>query len=155
MNSRKERPQRPTILLTVIGFAMLASGPFVMDPASTPRDQWSWHGTVHQLLGAIGFTLMPVSCFVFWRRFRKDTLWRTFAGWTLAAGVIIVAAIVLMKIGQIEPVATNSISPWIGLLQRLALITYFAWIVAFAWRLGLLHEANVTPTAPGFPPSLE
>jgi hypothetical protein len=29
----------------------------------------------------------------------------------LAAGVIIVAAIVLMKLGQLEPVATNLVSP--------------------------------------------
>jgi hypothetical protein len=52
---------------------------------------------------------MPVSCFVFWRRFREDHLWRKFAGWT--RGVIIVAAIVLMKLCQLEP---NPVSPWSG-----------------------------------------
>jgi hypothetical protein len=74
---------------------------------------------------------MPVSCFVFWRRFREDHLWRKFAGWTFAAGVIIVAAIVLMKLGQLEPVATNPVSPWSGLLQRALLITYFGRIFTF------------------------
>jgi hypothetical protein len=62
-----------------------------------------------KLLGAIGFAIMPVSCFVFWRRFREDHLWRKFAGWT--RGVIIVAAIVLMKLCQLEP---NPVSPWSG-----------------------------------------
>jgi hypothetical protein len=43
-----------------------------------------------------------------------------------------VAAIVLMKLGQLEPVATNPVSPWSGLLQRVLLITYFGWIFTFA-----------------------
>src|SRR5215510_12133047 len=37
----------------------------------------------------------------------RGYLWRKFEGWTLAAGVIIVAAIVLMKLNQLEPVATQ------------------------------------------------
>jgi len=37
----------------------------------------------------------------------RGYLWRKFAGWMLAAGVIILAAIVLMKLGQLEPVATQ------------------------------------------------
>ena len=33
-------------------------------PVSTPREAWSGHGTMHQLLGALVFSLMPVR----WRR---------------------------------------------------------------------------------------
>ena len=44
----------------------------------------------------------------------RGYLWRKFEGWTLAAGVIIVAAIVLMKLNQLEPVATQPGESLIG-----------------------------------------
>jgi hypothetical protein len=120
------------ILLAVIGFSLLISGPLVTDPASTPREQWSWHGTLHQLFGALVFSLSPVSCFVFWRRFRDDPKWRSLQWWTLAAGVIIVTSVVLMKVGQTPP---NALNAWIGLIQRAALVTYLSWIFTFAMAL--------------------
>ena len=132
------------VLFAIIGLAILASGPFVIDPASTPRDQWSRHGTIHQLLGAIAFSLMPASCFVFWRRFCEDKKWQSLRWWTLAAGVIFVAAIVLMKVAQLDPIADNPVSPWMGLIQRVALITYFAWIAVVALRLG---KTDLRPSA--------
>jgi hypothetical protein len=120
------------ILLAVIGFSLLVSGPFVMDPATTPREQWSWHGTLHQLFGALVFSLSPVSCFVFWRRFRDDPKWRSLQWWTLAAGVVVVTSVVLMKVGQTPP---NALSAWVGLIQRTALVTYLSWVFTFALAL--------------------
>jgi hypothetical protein len=38
----------------------------------------------------------------------------------------------VMKLGQLEPIATNPVSLWSGLLQRVQLITYFGWISMFA-----------------------
>ncbi len=51
-------------LLGAIALGILLSGPFVMDPMGTPPEATSAHGTVHQILGACVFTLMPISCFV-------------------------------------------------------------------------------------------
>lgn len=124
------------ILLTILGCGFLASGPFVMDPVSTPREAWSGHGTMHQLLGALVFSLMPVSCLVFWRRFRADLSWQPLRSWTLAAGIVIVVSIVLMKTGLSEPTATpGRLRAWVGLLQRIALVCYLAWIIGFAQHL--------------------
>jgi hypothetical protein len=120
------------ILLAIIGFSFLVSGPFVMDPASTPRDQWSWHGTLHQLFGALVFSLAPVSCFAFWRRFRDDPNWRSLQWWSLAAGMIVVTFVVLLKVGELPP---NALSGWVGLIQRAALVTYLSWVFTFAWAL--------------------
>lgn len=64
------------ILLRIIAIGYLLSGPFVMDPANTPRNQMTFHGTIHGILGGIVFSLMPVSCFVFLRRFREDPEWQ-------------------------------------------------------------------------------
>jgi hypothetical protein len=120
------------LLLAIIGFSLLVSGPLVTDPASTPREHWSWHGTLHQVFGALVFSLAPVSCFVFWRRFRADPRWRSLHRWTFVAGVIIVASVVLLKVGELPP---NPLSAWVGLIQRVALVTYLSWIFTFAWAL--------------------
>ena len=63
------------ILLLICATCLIVSGPFVMDPLSTPPDQMSWHGIIHNILGAIFFSLSAVSCFVFFRRFRDDPKW--------------------------------------------------------------------------------
>ena len=126
------------LLLTVLGFCFFASGPFVMDPVSTPRQAWSGHGTMHQLIGALAFSLMPASCLVFWRRFRADPRWEPLRSWTLAAGIAIIASVVLMKIGLGDPAAPpGPLRGWVGLLQRSALVFYLAWIFTFARQLAL------------------
>jgi len=63
------------LLMVIIAIGFLFSGPFVMDPMGTLRDQMSIHGTLHGILGGLVFSLMPVSCFVFLRRFREDQKW--------------------------------------------------------------------------------
>lgn len=124
------------IILAVIGICLFFSGPFVMDPASTPRSEWSTHGIVHQLLGAVVFTLAPVSTFVFLRRFRSDPKWQLLQWWTLAAGIIMVAAVVFLRIAaQPPPAPPNALTPWSGLIQRALIIPFMAWSFMFAWRL--------------------
>lgn len=123
------------VLLGIIGFSLLVSGPLVMDPASTPRVLWSLHGTLHQLFGALVFSLAPISVFVFWRRFRIDPKWRSLSAWTLIVGLILVVAVVLLRIPAVPPAPPNSLNPWVGLIQRAALIPYHAWIFTFALAL--------------------
>jgi hypothetical protein len=130
------------ILLTIIGISFLASGPLVMDPVATPVDQLSWHGKLHtNLFGALVFSLSPISCFVFLRRFREDLKWRRFQSWTLAAGTITAAAVLLMSIGPTNPpAAPNAFNEWIGLIQRTFIVTYLGWQFTFA--LGLHRRAS-------------
>jgi hypothetical protein len=124
------------ILLTIIGISLLVSGIFVMDPVTTPRDQMSWHGKLHGLFGALVFSLSPVSCFVFLRRFREDSRWRPLRWWTLAAGTITAAAVVVMSVGPARPpAAPNAFNEWSGVIQRTVLVTYLSWQFTFAWRL--------------------
>ena len=125
------------ILLTIIGISFLASGPLVMDPVTVPPDQMSLHGKLHMnLFGALVFSLSPVSCFVFLRRFREDPKWRSLGWWTLAAGIITVAVVVVMAAGPTQaPAAPNAFNAWRGLIQRTLIVTYTPWIFTFAWRL--------------------
>ena len=123
------------ILLAIIGFSFLVSGPLVTDLAATPRDQMSLHGILHGIFGALVFSLSPVSCFVFWRRFREDSLWQHLQGWTLAAGIITTVAVVLLSAATKTRVIPNAFTPWNGLIQRMVIIPYLTWIILFASSL--------------------
>lgn len=125
------------ILLRIIGVSFLASGLFVMDPVTTPPDQLSRHGKLHTFFGALVFSLSPVSCFVFLRRFRADPTWRALQRWTLAAGTISAASVVAMAVGPTQPpAAPNTFNRWIGVIQRTALVTYLGWQLTVALALG-------------------
>ena len=123
------------ILLAIIGFSFLVSGPLVTDVAATPRDQMSLHGILHGIFGALVFSLSPISCFVFWRRFRQDPNWQPLKGWTLTAGIITTAAVILLSASTKTQVIPNIFTPWNGLIQRMVIIPYLIWIFSFAFAL--------------------
>jgi hypothetical membrane protein len=120
------------ILLTIIAILFLVSGPFLMDPMGTPPDQASVHGTIHGLAGGIIFLLMPISCFVFLRRFRVDTNWQSLQWWTLALGIVIAVAVVLLTISSKLPKVQNIFKDWLGLIQRVIIVPFMAWVFIFA-----------------------
>lgn len=129
------------ILLVIIGFSLLFSGFFITDPTNTPRNLWTIHGTIHQLFGAFVFLLSPVSCFVFWSCFRNNLKWKSLQLWTFTAGTIIAIAVIFLRIGSIKTsFSINDLYEWLGLIQRIALITYLIWIFTFA--LGLYKRAS-------------
>lgn len=123
------------LLLAIIGFGFLISGPLVTDLSATPRDQMSLHGIFHGIFGALVFSLAPVSCFVFWRRFREDPNWKHLQGWTLTVGIITTAAVVLLSAATKTAVMPNALTPWNGLIQRTVIVPYLIWIFTFAFTL--------------------
>lgn len=123
------------ILLAIIGFSFLVSGPLVTDVAGTPRDQMSLHGVIHGIFGALVFSLSPVSVFVFWRRFREDPDWKHLQSWTLIAGIITTVALILFTASAKQPIQPNVFTPWNGLIQRTVLVPYLVWIFTFAFHL--------------------
>lgn len=128
------------ILLTIVAILFLVSGPLVMDPTGTPLSQATVHGTIHGLAGGIVFLLMPITCFVFVRRFRVDPEWRSLQWWTLALGIIIAAAVVLLTISSKLPEVQDVFQNWLGLIQRTIIVPFMAWVFIFA--LGLLRRIN-------------
>jgi hypothetical protein len=127
------------ILLTVIALGYFLSGPFVMDPPGTPPFAMSWHGIAHGVLGAVVFTLMPIVCFVFLRRFARDADWHWFRIGTLLAGLVIAIAVLLLSVVTKTAAVIDTFAPWVGLIQRAAIVPFMAWVFAFA--LGLRTKA--------------
>jgi len=135
------------ILFAIMGLSLLASGPFVMDPQATPFSQMAWHSRVHHVLGAVVFSLGPASCLVFFRRFRRDPAWRPLGAWTFAAGLLMAAAVVLMKLATLPGGASvNALQAWLGAIQRVAIVSLMAWVASLGWWM--LREGFQQP----FPP---
>jgi hypothetical protein len=128
------------ILLSIISILFMVSGPFRMDPTGTPLDQITVHGTVHGLAGGIIFILMPITCFVFLRRFRLDPDWRSLQWWTLGLGIIIAAAVILLTIASKSPSVESIFIDWLGLIQRFIIIPFMLWVCLFA--LGLRRRID-------------
>ncbi len=120
------------ILLTIIAFGYFFSGPFVMDPANTPLAETTFHGKMHGIFGAIVFLLMPITIFVFWRRFHSDPKWQFLQGWTLILGTICAAVDIYFSIISKIPILLTSQSPWIGLIQRGVIAPFMIWVFVFA-----------------------
>jgi hypothetical membrane protein len=137
-------------LLGISGLCCIGGGLFVMDPLPTPLAQLSWHGWLHALLGVVLSYALPISCFVFLRRFRQDREWRVLARWTLTAGVLSVALIVVLKaiVWTTRLVPENAAGAWGGLVQRLFFFTWLGWQFAVAVRLHRLARDEVTGATP-------
>ena len=124
------------VLLTIIAVALFASGPFVMDPMGTVREAMTVHGILHNIFGAFVFSLTPVTCFVFWRRFRTDESFRSLRTWTLVAGIVTTLAVVLLRIATPRPPGPgNALTSFTGVIQRTEAVTFFAWVFTFARAL--------------------
>ncbi|MGC3995712.1 MAG: DUF998 domain-containing protein [Propionicimonas sp.] len=127
------------VLVGIIGACLLLSGPFVMDPAGTPTGAMTTHGLVHGILGAIVFLLMPVVPFVLLRRLGREPTLHGLWWPTLVLGVFIAVADVVFTVATKVPTLAAATAPWAGLLQRLVLVPFMAWVLLLA--TGLLRRA--------------
>lgn len=120
------------VLLTIIAVCYFFSGPFVMDPAGTPLARATIHGTIHGILGGIVFMLMPISCFIYLRRFWSDPEWKHMKWWTLVLGTLSAIGTILLTLTTKSPYLAVYFSPWFGLIQRTVIIPFMVWIFVFA-----------------------
>ncbi len=118
-------------LLFLSALCFFLSGPFVMDPLGSSRADASVHGTIHGILGAVAFLLMPITCFVFYSRFRKDQGWPYFKGWTIAAGIVTSCTVVFFSVVSKSLLLARHFNDWLGLIQRSVIVPYMAWLLAF------------------------
>ena len=136
---RKGKASRAgVVLFAIMACLFIVSGPFVMDPTGTPQSALTIHGTIHGLAGGIIFLLMPISIFVFLRRFREDPSWQSIQRCTLVLGVIEAATDLFFIITSKVPQILNAFTGWMGLIQRAALVPFMIWV--FVFGLGLLRR---------------
>ncbi len=128
----KKVSQTGPTLITVFAVCLFLSGLFQMDVMTIPPSQVSLHGIIHGILGGIAFLLMPISCFVFFRRFNQDPTWSSFATWTLLMSVLLSLTLALFIVASKFTFGRNIFHNWLGLLQRMVLVPYLFWLFTFA-----------------------
>lgn len=126
------------IIFRILAICLFLAGPFVMD---SYYPSFTFHGKVHDILGWIVFPLMPISCFVFLRRFREDPNWQFLKWWTLGLGLLSALGVVLLTMAAKSADARNLFNHQLGLIQRIIIVPFMLWIFIFA--LGLLKRSKM------------
>ena len=122
------------ILLGIFGLCLIGAGLFVTDPLlgyppgepSTP----TLHGVLHMLLSLVAFIALPAACFVLARRFAGDPVWRGWAFYSIATGILVVVFFIITDL-----VASLNPNGPAGFFQRLSIIIGWGWISLLALRL--------------------
>jgi len=134
-------------LLSFMALHLILSGPFVTDPINTQFFEMTWQSIIHNIIGAAFFLLGPISCYVLWRTFRGHSEWKSFQKPTLVITVILSIVLVIFsasqKSGQLMP---NALTEYARLVQRIDLITFMIWLIAFAWSYKTRLATHVIPS---------
>jgi hypothetical protein len=117
-------------LLMTIGVTL--AGIFTMD---APGVRPTIDGRLHDGAGFLVFPWMPLVLFLVARRFRRDTAWRPYFGYTLVTAFVCLATMIffLLFVGLPSgpPLPASGIR---GLVQRFLMLVFFTWIALVAWR---------------------
>ena len=132
-------------MLVLYGVGLICAGVFRADPAlgfppGTPLDHnpMSWHGQMHFVAGAVGFTGLIASCFIFSNRFRAlgQTGWSLYS---LITGIVFLTAFLGVASGS-----------------RGLAILYFslAVVLSFVWLSGIFRHfaGSGSATSPAISP---
>ncbi len=118
----------PAVLLLMTTGVVLA-GAFTMDGSdATP----TLAGRLHMMAGFLVFPWMPVALFAAARAFHRDARWRSWFAYTLATALLSVATIAFFLLFVGPPPAPRPLSEWAGLVQRVQLVPFFAWMALVA-----------------------
>jgi len=120
------------IVLFISALCFLLSGPFVMDPMGNPIYGSTPHSLVHGILGAIVFLLMPITCFVYWGRFRADKEWNSMKIWTQIMAIVITLCLVVFTIVTKNSILEYKLGSYVGIFQRSVIVPYMIWLFTFA-----------------------
>ena len=73
---------------------------------------------------------------------RTDPALQALAPWTLAAGLLLLAGIVVLKLGQMPG---GDLFQYKGLIQQAILVIFMAWLFALAVTAGTLPSGTLNP----------
>jgi len=117
--------------LMTIGLTL--AGLFTMDPAGASR---TVAGQLHMLGGFLFFPWMPVVLLLVARRFRRDPRLHRYFGYTLATALFCLATMVFFFAFVGVP-GVSPLSNLAGLVQRVQVLPFLAWMAVFAGRIHL------------------
>jgi hypothetical membrane protein len=129
------------LLLGIFGFSLLIAGIFVTDPSlgydpvGVTAGVQTLHGTIHGTNAPLVFGSLTLALFVMARRFAGDPAWRGWFLYTLLSGILLIGSfIACLTVAVLDEKGILPNAP-AGLLERVAIIVGWVWIVLLALRL--------------------
>lgn len=119
-----------TFGLMAIGVTI--AGIFTMDPMGEPL---TTVGRLHALGGFLFFPWMPVVLLLVARRFRRDDRFRSYFKYTVATALFCIATMIYFFSSVGVPGVSSRLSDLAGLIQRLQLVAFFAWMAVVGGRI--------------------
>jgi len=119
------------VLIATFGVSLIGAGIFRADPApgfpvGTPETTTiSWHGTLHFLIGGVGFLCLIAACFVLAVRFSRDGQ-RRLAWFSRITGVVFLAGFVGIASGSHGATTLTFVA---------AVVTAWAWVTTVSVHL--------------------
>jgi hypothetical protein len=129
-------------LMGLMTIGAVLAGAFPMDAVGAPA---TLSGRLHMVGGFLVFPWMPVVLLLMARRFRRDETWRPYFEYTLATGLLCLATIAFFLLFVGPPGFPRPYPGIMGLVQRLQLLPFFAWIALVARRAYRGERWGVSP----------
>lgn len=129
------------ILLGIFALSLLVAGTFATGPAlgyppgvPIPSHETP-HSMIHGLAGLVAFTSLPAACFVLARRFASDPQWRSWTGYSIVSGAIVLLSLFASNATAILDMNGTLPNGPTGLIQRIGIIVGWVWIALLARRV--------------------
>ncbi len=126
-------------LATLCGVLFIMLGIFAVNPGlgypPGVAPTYSLHGLIHAIAATVFFGCLSALCFVLRRPFAGDPAWKGWALYSSITGAVVVGFYIAASV--VTTLDMNGVLPDApgGLLQRIAIISGFGWIMLLALRL--------------------
>jgi hypothetical protein len=121
------------VVLAIMAVGVLGAAAFPLDPPGVPPTTL---GMLHRIMAVLlVFLLMPIACFIAAWRFRGDRRSRREFGYTLATGLFCAGMFAMVMLFVSPPgQPPREANAYFGLLQRLDVLAFFAWMAVVSLR---------------------
>lgn len=134
------------LAVAIFGAGLIVAGIFSTDPAlgyppgatpvsGSPALHGTPHAMIHGLAGLVCFVSLTVACFALARRFAGDMRWRGWAAYSILTGIVVVLGFVVSNATSVLDMRGVWPNAPTGLVQRVAIIAGWVWLVLVAGRL--------------------
>jgi Protein of unknown function (DUF998) len=125
-----------SILVGIYGLGTLLVAGLPCDPGCSFRGT-SPVQTAHSLDALVSFLVFAIAPLFFWRSSRTAPSWTRLSVWSLRVGVVAIALLVAYL-----AITVLSLSPYVGLFQRVFLGALFAWMIMIAYKMARISSTG-------------